>query len=186
MAGDMYVDRYLPAVLEQFEAMRQKGYRVIPIDRVQGSHLVEILSDDETVAVFHAGHGLVYGDRPASESNAWLSVYDGKAVAALDEALIARAKAALGRPYQASRSLKLFFTGACYGGLCEGRLRRQLQWTEAVTYFAAAGDKVGGSYSIGASLDSPFREFQLRPWVASLPTVGPATCASRFERWIGG
>lgn len=163
-------------IRKQFKKLKSKGYQVKTIKKIESVKLLELLSDDATMGIFHHGHGLVITDSMTSEQTAYLSVYENGEIVPLNEEVLERAKRKLGKNYVPSKNLKLFFTTACYAGLCQAGIRENLQLGGNVRYITSSGPMQQGERAIWGTFKN-----EIASWIEELPPAGTRPgCLSRI------
>jgi hypothetical protein len=165
-----------------WKRLKEKGYTIHLRKKIEVDDLFKILTDDSTVAVFHIGHGITERESPnAKPKEAYLSVYHNNFPVPLTPELIAEEKTSLKTKYKVGKNLRLFFTGACFGGYCETDLRTALEFPPQVEYIAAGGLETSSIKIVAQSfLD------QISQWAETLPRVDEVPESERCEIPVAG
>lgn len=162
-----------------FSKMREKGYRIRIVKKVEAKKLLEILESDQTVAVFYAGHSSLSGlasDPETLKEHLYLSVYEKGRITPLTADVIAKSKQKLGHEFKPGKSLKLFFTGSCSASYCEARLRKDLQLPESMQFLAA-----GGTETVTRKRIALFFKKTIQPWADALPNLKKTGTSSNLN-----
>ncbi len=175
--GEQWSTRF--SIQKQIEELRHKGYQIEFIPQIDVLKLLSILSDPDTMAIFHGGHSYVanetnfYDLAYKGKGEVFLSVYEDGKPSALTIEVLERAKNKLGRQsYKASPDLKLFFTGACYAGYCNPRIRQKLGLSDFTQVLTTKDSKMGRPAMASTHRDM-VESFNttIRNWVANLPNL---------------
>lgn len=152
-----------------FNGLKAKGYKIHVRSKIEVKDLLKIISDPETVGVFHVGHSFVARDPTTGAvltDHIYLSAYENGNAVPLTSELIQEELANSHSTFHPGRKLRLFFTGSCKAGYCESRLRHDLSLPSSVEFISASGSENSSNPKIAKIFSD-----KIANWAEQLPAV---------------
>lgn len=170
-------NRELNKMIEfRMNQLRELGYKVHFVKKIEVADLVLISSDPSTLAIFHFGHGLYYQGR-----GPFISAFSNGKESLVTEGTVDHEKNNLPMTYVAGKNLELFYTAACHGGRCEAGLRNWFAFPQSMQYVAPArgGEIKSDSLALSLADNTP-----VDYWIRGLKDISkrpPTSTLSLYE-----